>query len=116
MGNKQNTSRKFSDGSFKPIRCKTKIGRGAEDDEQIIRDLWKYHYNTLKSQYDGCSEVDRELFVKELNELFAELGDEFKEGQDEFETKLSDCNPTDNKNIIEGLERMKILEIIEAAN
>ena len=39
----------------------------------------------------------------------AELGDEFKEGQDEFETKLSDCNPTDNKRIIEGLENMGIL-------
>ena len=71
------------------------------------------HYDTLKSQYDNCSKEDQETFVKELNQLFAELGDEFKQGQDEFETKLSDCNPADNKNIIEGLESMKILEIIE---
>ena len=45
-----------------------------------------------------------------------ELGDEFKAGQDEFETKLSDCNPTDNKNIIEGLEKMGILIVEEQGN
>ena len=28
---------------------------------------------------------------------------------EEFETKLSDCNPSDNKRIIEGLENMGIL-------
>ena len=53
------------------------------------------------------------MFVKELNELFAELGDDFKKGQDEFETTLSDCNPQDNKNIIEGLEKMNVLVIVE---
>ena len=59
--------------------------------------------------YDGCNESERNEFVNELNKLMTELGDEFKEGQDEFETKLSDCNPTDNKRIIEGLENMGIL-------
>ena len=49
--------------------------------------------------------------MKELNELMAELGDDFKCGQEEFETKLSDCNPTDNKKIIEGLESLGILKL-----
>ena len=86
MGNKQKAQRRFSDGGFKPIRCKTKIGRGPEDDEEIIKDIWKFHYADLKSYYDSCNAEDQEEFVSELNELMPELGNEFKSGQEEFET------------------------------
>ena len=59
--------------------------------------------------YDGCKETDKDAFIEELNNLMSELGDEFKEGLEEFETKLSDCNPSDHKRIIDGLENMGIL-------
>ena len=118
MGNKSSTKAKTSysfkpRGSFKPIRCRTKIGRGPEDDEKIIEDILKFHYPALVEIHTACDEQEKQDFVNELNSLMPEMGDSMVKGLEEFETTLTDCNPSDHKRIIEGLEKMGILQIEE---
>ena len=114
MGNNTSTKAKSSysfkpRGSFKPIRCRTKIGRGPEDDEKIIEDILKCHYTALLDIYSGCAEQDKQSFVDELDSLMPLMGDSLVKGLEDFETTLTDCNPSDHKRIIEGLEKMGIL-------
>ena len=118
MGNKTSTKAKTSysfkpRGSFKPIRCRTKIGRGPEDDEKIIEDILKSHYPALMDIYNGCSEQEKQGFINELNSLMPEMGDSMVKSLEDFETTLTDCNPSDHKRIIEGLEKMDVLKIEE---
>ena len=90
---------------FKKTKIKVKINNGRGAGEQLYDGVMQDflgHYESIKEEFDGCSEEEKAEFVQALNDNCDGLGDAFIEDKDMFEGTCMDV--TNHENFFKALE------------
>ena len=72
------------------IKIKTNNGRG-EGCDGVMENLLE-HYESIKEEFDGCSEEEKAEFVQGLNDFQDGLGDAFASDKTDFECEVTSIN------------------------